>query len=158
MALSKYLSFHAARQPFFFNLWPGSELVLCINSSLCCDPIVPSVIPTVGMVTRISATEIQVSWDPLFKENSFGSRITYLVRYRVNESRVTRNTEDTSTIVEVEEPNTIISELEPHLAYAVAVAAKNKRGAGEFSDEIIADSEYILYIVVTYLWLQVVTN
>ena len=112
----------------------------------------------VGMVTRISATEIQVSWDPLFKENSFGSRITYLVRYRVHESRVTRNTKETSTIIEVEEPITIISELEPHLAYSVAVAAKNKRGAGEFSDEIIAGSECILYIVVTYLWLQVVSN
>ena len=107
-------------------------------------PIVPSVIPTVGMVTRISATEVQVSWDPLSKEDSLGSSITYLVRYRVHESRVTRNTEDTSSIVEVEESSMVISELEPHLAYAVAVAAKNKRGAGEFSDEIIADSEYAL--------------
>ena len=110
--------------------------------------IVPSVIPTVGMVTRISATEVQVSWDPLSEEDSLGSSITYLVRYRVHESRVTRNTEETSTIIEVEESNTIISKLEPHLAYSVAVAAKNKRGAGEFSDEIIADSECILYILV----------
>ena len=99
-----------------------------------------------------------MSWDPLSEEDSLGSRIKYLVRYRVHETRVTRNTEDTSTIIEVEEPNMIISELEPHLAYSVAVAAKNKRGAGEFSDEIIADSECILYIVVTYLWLQVVSN
>ena len=118
------------------------------NCILCSDPIVPSVIPTVGMVTRISATEVQVSWDPLSEVESLGSSITYLVRYRVHESRVTRNTEDTSTIVEVEESSRIISELEPHLAYAVAVAAKSKRGAGEFSDEIIADSKYIV------LWLH----
>ena len=83
-----------------------------------------------------------MSWDPLSEEDSLGSRITYLVRYRVHESRVTRNTEDITIIVEVKESSMIISELEPHLAYAVAVAAKNERGSGEFSDEIIADSEY----------------
>ena len=100
------------------------------------------------MVMRISATEIQVSWDPLSEEDSLGFRITDLVRYRVHESRVTRNTEDTPyTIVEVTESIMIISKLEPHLAYAVAVAAKNEMGAGEFSDEITADSEY------SVLWL-----
>ena len=88
-----------------------------------------------------------MSWDPLSIEDSLGSSITYLVRYRVHETRVTRNTEDTSTIVEVKESSMIISELEPHLAYAVAVAAKNKRGGGEFSDEVIADSEYVYSFV-----------
>ena len=93
------------------------------------------------MVSRISATEIRVSWDPLSEEESFGSRISYLVRYRVYESRVSRNTDDTSTTLEVEVSDMIIRGLEPHLMYAVAVAAKNERGAGEFSNEIVADSK-----------------
>ena len=83
-----------------------------------------------------------MSWDPLSEEDSLGFRITYLVRYRVHEFQFTRRTEDTSTIVEVTESSMTISELEPQLAYTVAVAAKNEMGAGEFSKEIIADSEY----------------
>ena len=82
-------------------------------------------------------------WDPLSKEESFGSRISYLVRYRVYKSRVSRNTDNTPTILEVDESSTTIGGLEPHLAYAVAEAAKNERGTGVFSSEITAESEYV---------------
>ena len=96
-----------------------------------------------------------MSWDPLSEEDSLGFRITYLVRYRVHEFRVTRSTEDTSTIVEVTESSMTISDLEPQLAYAVAVAAKNEMGAGEFSKEITVDSECIAWLRICGVFLLI---
>lgn len=100
----------------------------------------PTDAPGNAMVTRISATEVKVDWEPLSVD--VGTGPSYLVRYRVVESeRVKRNVEDTAEYVEAFQSGTVISGLEPHLLYGVSVAAKNDMGVGDYSPEIVAECE-----------------
>ena len=86
---------------------------------------------------RISATQIQLSWERPSREDVQGTVTSYRIRYRVVESRVTRNLDDKSTIVEVFGTEAIIDGLEPHLTYAVSVAGQTARGIGNYSEEAI---------------------
>ena len=86
--------------------------------------------PTIGMVRRLSATSIEMSWDPSSDATS------YSVRYRVVERVVRRNLDGMSTIVETTDTNIIVTDLDPRLGYAVSVAAETPAGVGNYSEEI----------------------
>ncbi len=96
------------------------------------------------MATRISATEVRVSWDPLPLTDG-SAPPSFLVRYRVVEARrVTRNAMDTAEFVEVVESGIVVDELEPHLVYGISVAAKNDMGVGDYSAEIITECKCVV--------------
>ena len=99
---------------------------------------VPSVAPTLGEVTRVSATKIQVSWGDTAEGEDLVD--TYFVRYRPIDGvrRRRRNVEDTTVVVETNQTVYRISGLEPGLAYAVSVAAGNRAGRGSYSMETTA--------------------
>ena len=97
------------------------------------------------MATRISATEVRVTWDPLPLIDSLGppTEMSFLIRYRVVEARrVTRNAMDTSSFVEVVESGVVVDGLEPHLLYGISVAAKNEMGVGDYSAENVSACIY----------------
>ena len=68
-----------------------------------------------------------MSWDPLSEAAS------YSVRYMVVERVAHRNLDDTYTMVETTNTNTIITDLDPRLEYAVSVAAKTSVGVGNYT-------------------------
>ncbi len=123
------------------------SLVLIVNI-YSCPHTAPTVSPSNAMATRISATEVRVTWDPLPLIDSLGptTEMSFLVRYRVVEARrVTRNAMDTSSFVEVVESGVVVDGLEPHLLYGISVAAKNEMGVGDYSVEIITECECLYY-------------
>ena len=97
----------------------------------------PRVAPNVGVSRRLSATSIQISWDPLSTVESLGVVTSYSVKYRVLERVTRRNLDDKSTIVETTNASIILSDLDPRYRYAVSVAAKTIAGIGNYSEEII---------------------
>lgn len=113
--------------------------VLDHTSSTCST--VPIAAPNVGVIMRIRATQIRLSWEQPSSEETLTS---YLVRYRVVESRVTRNLDDTSTILEVSGTETVIQGLEPHLKYGVSVAGKTARGIGNYSEETVVGCKELI--------------
>ena len=86
--------------------------------------------PNIGVARRISATSIEMNWDPLSEAAS------YSVRYRLVERVARRNLDDTYTTVETTNTNIIITDLDPRLGYAVSVAARTSVGVGNYSEEI----------------------
>ncbi len=100
---------------------------------------VPSTTPSFGEITRISATEILLKWSDISTDEE---AITYLIKYRLLGTIQRRNTDDTSTIVEVSDSSYVISKLDPRVSYAVSVAAKNRAGVGGFSEETIVGCEF----------------
>ena len=86
--------------------------------------------PTIGVARRLSATSIEMNWDPLSEAAS------YSVRYRVVERVARRNLDDMYTIVETTNTNIIITGLDPRLGYAVSVASRTSVGVGNYSEEI----------------------
>ncbi len=104
---------------------------------------VPSAAPTVGEIIRTSATEIQVQWSALSSDNTEAA--TYLVRYRPLQSVQKRNADDLSTIVETNRTSFVISELDPRFAYAVSVAARNRGGVGNYSQEVTIECELLYW-------------
>ncbi len=93
--------------------------------------------PAVGEITRVSATEIQISWN-----TTEGVVDTYFVRYRqVQGIRRKRNAEDTAVVVETNETDYRILGLDPGTAYAVSVAAGNRAGRGNYSMEVTVGCE-----------------
>ncbi len=102
------------------------------------------------MITRISATEVRVEWEPLLID--IGTGPSYVIRYRVVESeRVKRNVEDTASYVEVFQSGAVIDDLEPHLLYGISVAAKNDMGVGDYSSETVAECEFTLLANLTVI-------
>ena len=96
----------------------------------------PKIAPSVGTVERVSPEEIQVSWS----YNEEGVRLTgFVVKYRHVISIHKRNLEDLTVSIETNQSSCIITGLDPRLAYAVSVAAKNRAGPGVFSEEVIAN-------------------
>ena len=112
---------------------------------MCTSPTVPSTPPTVGEVTRISATEIIVTWQPLTEKESNGIITAYLVKYRIIASedigRVRRDSNDLISITETNDTTEILQGLNPQLEYAISVGAETEAGAGNFSEEIIVGCE-----------------
>ena len=86
--------------------------------------------PDIGVARRISATSIEMNWDPLSEAAS------YSVRYRVVERVARRNLDDTYTTVETTNTSIIITDLDPRLGYAVSVATRASVGVGNYSEEI----------------------
>ena len=94
---------------------------------------------------RISATEIEVSWEPLTPEQSMGVVTAYLVRYRITEDeavssggrRERRNANNLTTVIETADTSIVISDLDPRIVYAVSVAARTDAGVGNYSHETI---------------------
>ena len=86
--------------------------------------------PAIGVARRLSATSIEMNWDPLSEAAS------YSVRYRVVERVARRNLDDMYTIVETTNTNIIITGLDPRLGYAVSVASRTSVGVGNYSEEI----------------------
>ena len=83
--------------------------------------------PSFEEITRVSATEISINWTAIE-----GEPVTYFVRYQEIHDM------GNASVVEVETTETwyFISELNPGLSYAVSVAAENREGRGNFSEEI----------------------
>ena len=107
---------------------------------------VPNVAPTLGEITRISATEIQISWGEVEGDSEVD---TYFVKYRPLQSvRRKRNVEDTSVVVETSQTRYRLMGLDPGFSYAVSVAAGNRAGRGNFSMEVTVpcESKYDLMI------------
>ena len=94
---------------------------------------------------RISATDIEVSWEPLTPEQSMGVVTAYLVRYRITEDeavssgrgRERRNANNLTTVIETADTSIVISDLDPRIVYAVSVAARTDAGVGNYSHETI---------------------
>ena len=101
----------------------------------------PRVAPNVGVNRRLSATSIEISWDPLSTVESLGVVTSYSVKYRPVERVARRNLDDISTIVETSNTNIILNDLDPRYPYAVSVAAKTSAGIGNYSEEIIIGCE-----------------
>ena len=100
---------------------------------------VPTHAPALGEIVRLSATEIQIRWSGGVATEG----LTYLVKYRpVFHSRVQRrNTDNLATIVETNQTDFLLTELDPRFVYAVSVAARNRAGAGNFSEEVTVGRE-----------------
>ena len=100
---------------------------------------VPSIAPTLGEVTRVSATEIRISW-AVAEGNSEVD--TYFVKYRpLQNTRRKRNVEDTSVEVVTNQTGYQLSGLDPGFSYAVSVAAGNRAGRGNYSMEVTVPCE-----------------
>ena len=82
--------------------------------------------PNIGVARWLSATSIEMSWDPLSEAAS------YSVRYRVVE-RVARRNLENMYAMKPPTTNNIITDLDPRLGYAVSVAAKTSVGVGNYS-------------------------
>ena len=96
------------------------------------------------MARRLSATSIEMSWDPISVEESRGIVIAFSVRYRKVERVSRRNVDDISTVVETTNTSIIITDLEPDLRYTVSVAAKTSVGIGNYSEEITFGCKQII--------------
>lgn len=102
---------------------------------------VPSVAPTLGEVTRISAQEIKVTWSEI-PEDGEGAGIEvngYLVKYRPILAIQKRNTDDLAIVTETNQTSFLLSKLDPGILYAVSVAAKNRAGGGVYSNESVVE-------------------
>ena len=104
---------------------------------------VPANPPTIGSIRRISATDIEIDWDPLTPEESMGVVTAYLVRYRITEeevdsgSRRRRNADNLTTVIETTDTYIVISDLDPRIVYAVSIAARTNVGVGNYTQERI---------------------
>ena len=101
----------------------------------------PSVAPALGEIIRISASEIEVHWSPLLEEEEGSEVSTYLIKYRPIQTVRKRNEDDLATVVETNATSFVISELDPRYAYAVSVAASNRGGVGQYSQEVTVGCE-----------------
>ena len=115
-----------------------------VNRSILFHPAVPASPPIIGTIRRTSATDIEVSWEPLTPEQSMGVVTAYLVRYRITEDeiessgrRVRRNANNLTTVIETTDTNIVISDLDPRIVYAVSVAARTDAGVGNYSQETV---------------------
>ena len=106
---------------------------------------VPTTTPSVGMVTRISATAIQISWEPLSRKQSQGIVNEYLIKYRPTElnRRGRRNIDDLETVVTVTGSTSeyTLEGLDPRRQYTIAVAASTSAGHGNYSEELFVGCE-----------------
>ena len=119
---------------------------------------VPANPPTIGSVRRISATDIEVNWDPLTPEESMGVVTAYLVRYRITDDevdqssgrRARRNVDNLTAVIETIDTNIVISDLDPRIVYAVSVTARTNVGVGNYSQERIVGCKLwqILYMYI----------
>lgn len=114
-------------------------LFACCCRDLCSLVTVPQAAPQVGMVQRVSATTLMVSWSPLSLQESRGNVLQYHVRYRPLDRPVRRNLDDGATIVNSSSSEVVITDLDPRLTYAVALAASTAAGMGAFSTETVAE-------------------
>ena len=98
---------------------------------------VPTIAPALSQIARVSATEIQISW------NATGEVVdTYFVKYRPVEGiRHKRSMEEAAVVVETNQTDYNILGLDPGISYAVSVAAENKAGRGNFSMEVTVGCE-----------------
>lgn len=93
--------------------------------------------PIVETVTRISAEEIQVTWNPIVDDKV--AITSYVVKYWFIVAIQKRNTEDLAIQVETNQTNYLISQLDPRRSYGVSVAAKNGASLGRFSNAVITN-------------------
>ncbi len=92
------------------------------------------------MAVRTSATVIMVSWSPLSLEDSRGDVIGYHIKYRPLDRMVyRRNLDDESIVINTTSIELEIRDLDPRLAYAVALAASTAAGMGRYSSETTAE-------------------
>ena len=105
-------------------------------------------------VRRLNPTDVEVNWVPLSPEESQGIITSYLVRFRITEEdpigssrRSRRNSDDLTTVVETNDPPPlVVSDLDPRIVYAVAIAARNGAGIGSYGPETIVGCECIVTI------------
>ena len=126
-------SYHyiGSNPPLHMRREQGYSAVVSVCLSICMwntkfDFAAPTSAPVLGEVTRVSATEIQVSWSgdvgPEVEVDSF------LIKYRLLGS--------SSFSLETNQTSYLLTGLEPGFAYAISVAARNRAGVGNFSNEI----------------------
>lgn len=102
---------------------------------------VPAVAPSPRGIVRESATSIRVTFAPLLPEESRGIVTSYHVKYRPLDSSRTarRNLDDVSTVINTTESEVVITDLDPRLQYAIALAASTAAGMGNYSEVMIAE-------------------
>ena len=102
------------------------------------------------MVTRISATAIRISWEPLSRKQSQGIVNEYLIKYRPTDlnGRGKRNVDDLAVVVIVPGTNTeyTLEGLDQRRQYAIAVAASTSAGHGNYSEEHFIGCECDIYM------------
>ena len=86
---------------------------------------------------RISATSIRLSWQPLTPEESRGTISMYHVKYRPLARVTRRSLDDMSVVINTTDVAVTITDLDPRVAYAVAIAASTSAGMGNYSNETV---------------------
>ena len=105
----------------------------CLHACMTTD--IPP--PELGSISRRSAQEIEISWSVVVDDNY---PITgYVVKYRPITILQKRNAEDLPVLIETNETNLVISDLDPRIAYGVSVAARNRAGLGNFTEEALTE-------------------
>ena len=93
--------------------------------------------PQLGSISRRSAQEIEISWSAVVDDDY---RITgYVVKYRPITTLQKRNAEDQAVLIETNETSLVISDLDPRITYGVSVAARNRAGLGNFTEEALTE-------------------
>ena len=113
----------------------------------------PAIPPDIT-VRRLNPTDVEVNWVPLSPEESQGIVTSYLVRFRILEEdpigssrRSRRNSDELTTVVETSDPPPlVVSDLDPRIVYAVAIAARNGAGIGSYGPETIVGCKCIVTI------------
>ena len=93
--------------------------------------------PQLGNIFRRSAQEIEISWSAVVDDDY---PITdYVVKYRPITTLQKRNAEDQAVLIETNETSFVISDLDPRNTYGVSVAARNRAGLGNFTEEALTE-------------------
>jgi len=91
-------------------------------------------------IVRTSALEIEISWNAVVDNDS--SITGYVVKYRPVTTLQRRNSEALAVVLETNQTNLVISGLDPRLSYGVSMAAKNRAGFGNFTEEVIIQCKH----------------
>ena len=99
------------------------------------DDVVPAIPPTLIEVTRQSATNITVQWEPLTLEESRGFITNYYVGFTPAQNCSLLEPKRWQSMYNATSTQTrlTVSWLDPQQSYCVAVAAVTKAGMGNFS-------------------------
>ena len=106
---------------------------------------VPAAAPKIKPFLRISATSVRISWQPLTPEESRGVVSMYHVKYRPLERVTRRSLDDMSVVISTIDLEVTITDLDPRVTYAVAVAASTSAGIGNYSSETVVECKCIIY-------------
>ena len=80
---------------------------------------------------------MRISWQPITLEDGERAVSMYHVKYRPLDGVTNQNWGGVSTVINTTGLEVTITDLDPRLTYAVAVAASTSAGMGNYSKEIV---------------------